>query len=111
MLYSQIPQSIKKKIATEIKIDLKIFSTTFKDRESSSQETRFSKLALVNEYIDKHIDLGTVDYPGEYVMGSLGMRWGPIEGYSGEAVPLVYFGGVTAETVIGLAGSKKHLLG
>ena len=53
-------------------------------------------------------DVGTVDAPGQYVRGRLPMRWGPLPlGPS----PLVYFGGRTERTIVGLGGASGHVLG
>jgi hypothetical protein len=40
------------------------------------------------------------------------MRWGPLDtGSPSEISPIVWFGGTTKKTVVGLAGSTHHLLG
>ena len=109
MLHGQI-KSGKHKKTTEFKFGFKIFSATRKS-ENESHNNLSKMVEEVTDYIREKYDVGSVDYPGEYVEGTMDMRWGPIEGYSGESVPLVYFGGITDETVVGLAGSKKHLLG
>jgi hypothetical protein len=58
--------------------------------------------------------IGTVDEPKEYFAGSMPMHWGPCWfsnifhlDFSG----LVYFGGVSNTTVVGLGGSGKHVVG
>jgi hypothetical protein len=103
MLYAQIPARLRSRIAAELKIDLKVISASLssKDRE----ENRFSKLALVGCFIRKHMELGSIDEPQSYFSGSLRMRWGPA--YNGQ---IVYFGGVTDRTVLGLAGSRRHVI-
>lgn len=103
MLFAQIPPRLRNRIAAELKLDLKVVSASVspKDRE----ENRFSKLALVERYVRKHVELGSVDEPRAYFAGSLRMRWGPL--YDGR---IVYFGGVTDRTVLGLAGSRRHVV-
>jgi hypothetical protein len=41
------------------------------------------------------------------------MRWGPYgkSSYLSEPTPLVYFGGMTSQTILGLGGSARHVLG
>jgi hypothetical protein len=50
-----------------------------------------------------------VDEPDEYIEDELPMRWGAY-GWSSDP-PLVYFGGTTDKTVLGLGGSAKHVIG
>ena len=104
MLYAQIPQSIKDKIAAEIKIDLQILSVTFKDKDTANEETRYSKLNLVTNYIDKHLEIGTLKNPAAYIKDVMSMRWTQL----GDAA---YFGGQNSDLDIGLCGSACHLTG
>ena len=106
MLCSQIPRSIREQIAAELKIDLKLISVSLKERKVT-QETRYSKAGLVAAYIEGHERLGTVDAPEGYIKDALPMRWGP---YGGDN-RLVYFGGGTKHTIVGLGGSAYNLLG
>lgn len=101
MLYAQIPQKIKSQIATELKIDLKLLSATFKDK--SSQETRYSKLKLVVDYIEKNFDVGTVDKPKSYFRGKLDMG---VSLFRSAAC----FGGKTKYSILCLGGSNKHVI-
>lgn len=106
MLYDQIPSRTLNKISAELKIDLKVLSATFS--ENVSEKTRFSKLKIVDEFIRKNEHIGTIDEPSSYFQGAMPMRWGPITGGDGE---LVYFGGITNRTFLGLGGSFKHVIG
>jgi len=105
MLYSQIPQKLKSKLAAELKIDLKVLSASVK--QEKSQETRYSKLKIIVDYIEKNMDIGTVDNPGAYFKGSMPVKWGPY----GMDEPIVYFGGRTKKTILGLGGSLHHVIG
>lgn len=113
MLYEQIPRDIKTKIAAEIKIDLKLLSVTLKGNES--EKTRYSRLDLVVDYIKKNFTIGTVDNPESYFEGTLPMCWGPYGGgigpYRRSEPEVVYFGGSTSSTTLGLGGSLKHVTG
>jgi hypothetical protein len=103
MLFAQIPVRLRNRIAADLKIDLKIISASINSR--ASEETRYSRTALVDNFLRKHNELGTVDDPKAYFAGTMFMRWGPL--YEGR---IVYFGGMTDHTVIGLAGSRRHIL-
>ena len=132
MLYAQIPRRVVDRLATELTVDLQLLSISLK--EKPSDENRYAKLKLVAGYIDKHLKVGTVDEPEAYFRGNLPMRWGPLGGYFGVKNPnlddplcwygsdvcfewdpavqsAVYFGGFTAETVLGLGGSLHHVIG
>ncbi len=109
MLYAQIPQGIKKKIATEIKIDLKILSTTFKDKEKVDDNTRYSRLNLVVDYIEKHLSVGSIDKPASYFRGVMPMYWGMLDGPNSDGI--AYFGGEDNNNIVVLGGSTNHLLG
>jgi hypothetical protein len=110
MLYPQIPPPLLNGIAAELKIDLKLFGTgfgaTFKGNQS--EETRYSKLRIVEKYIEKHLDVGTIEAPKSYFRGTLSMLWGP---FPGDRPEIVYFGGFTGNTVLGLGGSLHHIIG
>jgi hypothetical protein len=108
MLYEQIPAKTRDKIATELKIDLKVVSTTFS--EAPAEPTRFSKLKLVTEFIEKNAEVGTVDQPRSFFSGTMDMKWGAFNRH-GQPTGLVYFGGMTDHTVLGLGGSEKHVIG
>jgi hypothetical protein len=105
MLLPQVPLDIKKRIATKFNLDLKLLTFS----EVNSPADRIARLEAVVSFIRGFRKVGTVDHPDEYVSDSLPMRWGPY----GEMVdsPLVYFGGTTDSTIVGLGGSAWHVLG
>jgi hypothetical protein len=103
MFFSQIPPKVSSRIAAELDIDLKLIQ--LKLTPTTPEETLFSKLNLVTTFIDKNAEVGTIDEPKEFFRGNLPMKWGPY----GDR--LVYFGAVTGATVLGLAGSSKHVIG
>jgi hypothetical protein len=105
MLYAQIPRKLRTRLLTEMKVDLKLVGFSIKD--APTEETRYSKLAVVREYFRGQVQVGTVGAPGEYFEGSLSMRWGPLDGSE-----IVYFGAQpTEESILGLAGSMSHVIG
>jgi hypothetical protein len=112
MLYAQVPRRLLEKIAIELNIDLKLMGTGVATTIKSNQpeETRYSKLRLVTEYVEKHLPLGWIDAPDSYFKGSLPMRWGVYP--ERDTSPFVlYFGGSTDHTILGLTGSPQHILG
>ena len=94
-LYDQIPKKLLGKIASELTLDLKPYGVgigaTFKKEQA--QETRFSKLKIVIQYLEKFMseEIGWVDAPGVYFKGTLPMFWGRLP--KRENTEAVYFGG------------------
>jgi len=105
MLFAQIPKGLLSKIATELKIDLKILSATFKEKDPI--ETKYSKLKIVLEYLEEYCDIGTIENPKAYIKGTMPMHWGIFQ----QQTDLVVFGGKHNKTSILLSGSAKHVLG
>src|SRR5713226_682358 len=110
MLLSQINSEQKTRIESELKIDLKLFSASRKTVLDNDKD-RNTKLEAVVTFIRDYGNLGTVDEPDEYLEDSLFVRWGPFGPRTGEPSPLVYFGGQTSKTIVGLGGSARHVLG
>ena len=110
-LYEQIPKNILEKIATELHIDLKVMGVGIEAvlKPNQPEPTRYSKLRLVAEYLEKHGDVGWIDAPKTYFKGTLPMRFGVFP--SVYAPKLIYFGGSTKQTIFGMAGSPKHMAG
>lgn len=106
MLIPQIPYDYKKKIATEFKLDLKLLSASRKV-ESDTEDNKITRLKTAVEFIKTYGNIGTVDSPNEYVEGVLDMQWGII----GKANDVIYFGTQIGNTIIGLGGSSRHLIG
>lgn len=106
MLYEQIPTRLRDRLATELKIDLKLLSTAFSEQPSG--KSKYAKLKLVTDFITKNKQVGTIDNPLSYFAGTLEMSWGP---YGTGDEQIVYFGGSTNKTIIGLGGSLKHVIG
>src|SRR6266480_8136240 len=114
MLYPQIPKPILKRIASSLNIDLKLFGAELSVgiKNNQSDETRYAKVRIVSEYIEKNLDIGTVDAPSTYFRGTLPMKWGPPlenEDVVGSG-DMVYFGGFTQHTILGLASSMGHVI-
>ncbi|MFE6281095.1 DUF7019 family protein [Streptomyces sp. NPDC057877] len=106
MLLPQVDAGFARRRATEVVVSLKFVSAR-RSVETDAAD-RVARLERVVRYLDDFGDVGTVDEPGQYVRGRLPMRWGPLPlGPS----PLVYFGGRTERTTVGLGGASGHVLG
>jgi hypothetical protein len=113
MLYPQIPKSVLKKIASSLSIDLKILGVGLKiaGKSNASEETRYAKVQIVSEYIEKHLDVGSIDAPSTYLKGTLPMQWGPLVMLKEETQVVFFTGRSTNGTVLGLGGSLNHVIG
>src|SRR5436309_3024639 len=81
MLYPQIPKALLKRIASELSINLKLLGAeaNIVAKNDQSNETRYSKVKIVTEYIEKHLDVGSIDAPSTYFKGTLPMAWGTLQ--------------------------------
>jgi hypothetical protein len=114
MLLPQIPHDEKQKLAMQFKIDLKLLSVS-RTRETETEDNRLTRLEAVLSFIREFGNIGTVDEPDSYIEDTMDMRWGPYMNddvnAAEEPSPLVYFGGTTDQTIVGLGGSTRHVLG
>lgn len=112
-LYAQIPPSLRKGIATELSVDVKPWGVGIgaSIKKEQDLETRYSKLKGVVRYLEKHMsdDIGWIDAPRAYFKGSLPMFWAPLP--TRDNTKVVYFGGSTGQTLLGLGGSAYHVIG
>jgi hypothetical protein len=102
MMLPQIDPGFDRVSESEIGFDVKVASAK---RRVATTSNRVARLERVVRYLDDFADVGTVDEPGQYFRGRMPMRWGSITS------SLVYFGGATERTVVGLGGSAGHLHG
>lgn len=103
MLYAQIPKPIQSKLETEVKLNLQILNISFSDKQF--EDSFYTKLNTVVEYISNNMNVGSIHSPGEYFRGTLHLRWAHIH------PEIVFWGGKLNETVVGLGGSMRHVLG
>lgn len=106
MYAAQIPRGLRDKIAAELSINVQLIGVTLK--QQPSDETRYSKLSLVVDYIEKNEPVGTVEAPATYFKGTLSMRWGPV---GDSKLDIVYFGADLTGMSVGLVGSRHHVIG
>ena len=108
MLFAQIPAGTRKRLAAELRFDLKVVSLSL--REEPNNETRYSKLQAVERYLRDNEDVATIDAPGVWFGGELPMIAGPLSTAPSQA-PVAFFSGQTARMMVGLGGSIMHLIG
>lgn len=108
MLLQQIDPSTTRGRTFEVSIDLKVLKGSWGSGSIAGAE-RTARLQQVVRYLTEHGDVGSVDEPGQFFWGMLPLRWGPMVGADGWS--LVYFGGRTEQTVVGLGGSRSHVFG
>jgi hypothetical protein len=75
MLPPQVPHELKKKVAFEFKLDLKLLSASRRS-ETEGADDRIARLETVVNFIRETGDIGSVDAPREYVEDALPMKWG-----------------------------------
>ncbi|MFC6023592.1 DUF7019 family protein [Plantactinospora solaniradicis] len=107
MLLAQVDPGFSSKRAGEVSFDLKVVGG--KRSVERSGPDRYARLERVMRYLDDHGDVGTVDEPGQYFRGILPMAWGPMR--TEEGSDLLYFGGRSERTIVGLGGSLHHHIG
>ncbi len=103
MLYSQIPHSIISQIETELKLNLPLVGVSFARKQFD--DSVYSKLQVVVEYLERNTEIGNIHSPREYFKGSAYMQWAQIH------LGVAFFGGKVNNTNVGLGGSTKNLLG
>ncbi|WP_086824936.1 SAVMC3_10250 family protein [Allokutzneria sp. NRRL B-24872] len=101
MLLPQVEPGLAGKRSTEFGLNLKVVTGK---RKVESDTDRIARLERVVRHLDDFCDVGTIDEPGQYFRGRMGMRLRQERG-------LVYFAGATEHTVVGLGGSSGHVVG
>ncbi|WP_430790799.1 DUF7019 family protein [Actinoplanes sp. G11-F43] len=106
MLLQQIDPGAMRTRSTEVGVDLKVFSGK-RGAEKTVGADRVARLERVVRFLTDFGDLGDVENPGQFFAGTLPLSWGPMVGLDGH--PMVYFGGRSDKTVLGLGGSRAHM--
>jgi hypothetical protein len=111
MLYAQIPRKIRDRIVGKLEIDVKVLSISLE--ASPNESTRYSKVQVVADYLDRELVGPMSEESAPYFRGSLRMKWGqfPSKLRTDSPPDAVYFTGYCDGTIVGLGGSSQHLLG
>src|SRR5207302_1787459 len=73
MLYEQIEPRALRHLSAELKVDLKVASVILKHADNP-ERTRAAKLRIVERFLDRHHQVGTLDDPaGDYFRGRMQM--------------------------------------
>lgn len=112
MLLPQVPNQIKRKIADEFAIDLKIFSAR-RQTEVLDNDTRVSRLQVVEHHLRENASVGSVDdHEARWIADCLPMRWSVAEvQYCGKNHKIVFFAGQKDSSYVVLTGSAENVLG
>ncbi|MBW2487459.1 MAG: hypothetical protein JRE88_13275 [Deltaproteobacteria bacterium] len=97
-------------LAGELKINLGIISTTFK--QGPINKDIYARLAIVTRYIEHNEPVGSIDNPSKWIKDTIHLRWGRTGVYlKDKPDEIVCFGGSTEKTVFGFGGSLHHVIG
>lgn len=107
MLLSQIKPEAKRRLAFELKVHFGVLQAKVA-ADPGAEDNRIQGLEAVVAFIRENGDVGTVDDPSAYFEGELEMQWGPLFAKPND---IVFFSGRENDTVVGLGGSLKHVLG
>jgi serine/threonine protein kinase len=114
MLYGQIPSVQRNNIAHRLNVDLSRLAGQVL-LEGSIDDALLAKTNLVVGFLEEQGLVGTINQPRPFFKGQLALRWGPYVipsgANAGGSTGLVYFGGETESTIIGLGGSLHHVIG
>jgi hypothetical protein len=102
MLLTQIPEPVRRALATELKIDLKLVSLKV-TRAAASNDTRVSRLAVVERHLEANHTIGGLDTTGGYFRATVDMDWAVLDD------GIVLFAGRSGEQLVFLGGSTSNL--
>jgi hypothetical protein len=109
MFLDQIDEPVRRSIAAELKLDLKLLSLTLTspttDR-SLLQRSRIAKLAVVENYFQRHQHVGDLTSRHGYLVARTEMDWKPLDDNE-----TVLFCGYVGTLLVVLGGSVTHLVG
>jgi hypothetical protein len=117
-LYEHIDESLLKRIAVELSIDLRPLPLPLgvggTIKLDPVKDTRISRLRLVVKSLEGKKEISGIDAPDIYFKGSLPMQWGLVysgQEANGEPPYAVQFSSRTDRTAVGMIGSLHHMIG
>jgi hypothetical protein len=106
MLYSQIPRKLLDRFVSELDLDRATLDVPLRRRESEA--TLFGKLAVVERFVEREFEVGSVREPAIWLRGAMPLRWGV---YRERQDGLLYFSGLQDGVLLALIGSAHHQIG
>ncbi|MGW4527072.1 DUF7019 family protein [Amycolatopsis sp. NPDC004378] len=106
MLLDQMPTTLRKEVASELKIDLKLLSVKLsRPATLASSATRLSKLAVVERHLEATAPVGDLGSTNGYFRARVDLDWAVLD----EGV--VLFAGRSGDRLVFLGGSTANLVG
>ncbi|MFD5619240.1 DUF7019 family protein [Streptomyces yangpuensis] len=109
MLFDQIPPKLLSKLAAEAKIDLTIFGLSV--QKAQTEATLYSRLELVEEYLDRNYEITWMTEAGSWFRGELNLRTATYQEVDGQVQGPLFIVGQAGRTLVALVGSSHHLIG
>lgn len=107
----QIPKNDLKSLAVELGVHFNIFSLKSSLSPADKNQALLTQGLAVAAYLERHHpeQIGTLDHPKKYVKGSLKM-FSHFLHRRMEKSAFIYFGGSTAQTIVGLSGEASSII-
>ncbi|MER5932466.1 SAVMC3_10250 family protein [Streptomyces sp. NPDC002054] len=109
MLFDQIPPKLLSKLAAEVDIDLKILGVSL--QKAQTEATLYSRLELVEEYLDRNYEITWMTEPGSWFRGELNLRTATYQEVDGQVGGPLFMMGQADRTLVALIGSSHHRIG
>lgn len=107
MFYSQLANFEGQESQISLGVDLKIFKAEMK-KSRKSPNTKYTKLEAILKKLEDSDLVGEFDSNKPYIKGDLEMTWASFGDLNS---PITFWGCLSEEIALGLAGSRHHVLG
>jgi hypothetical protein len=108
MLYPQIPRRLVRSLGAEVTASIGVLQATVKGGKQPDSTDLYFQTAVVDRYLVRHDQVGTVGSPELYVKDVATLRYGIVSEY---AADIAFFGGNVGDTKLGLIGSSDSMVG
>ncbi|QES52040.1 hypothetical protein DEJ50_33720 [Streptomyces venezuelae] len=109
MLFDQIPPKLLSKLAAEARVDLKVVGVSV--QKAQTEATLYSRLELVEDYLDRNYEITWMTEPGSWFRGELDLQIATYQEVEGQAGGPLFMVGQASRTLVALIGSSYHLIG
>lgn len=107
MFYSQLANSEGQDSESSLGVDLKVFKAEVK-KSRKTPNTKYTKLEAILKELEDSDLIGEVSSNKPYIKGDLEMTWASFGELNS---PITFWGYLSEEIALGLAGSRHHVLG